>query len=71
MITKIEYHVEGLTAEGEWHLLDRPMGVEGDHQAHRDSIVRTLREMRVTRYERVRLMKVVTTTEMVGEGIKV
>jgi len=71
MIFKTEFRIEGLTPEGDWHMIDRPLGTEGDHRAHRDHVVRTLREMGIERYSRVRLAKYVTTIEIMGEDISV
>ncbi len=71
MIFKIEWRVEGLDPDGNWRLLDRPLGREGDHLGHRDHVVRTLRDMKVSRYSKVRLVKYVTTIEVVGEDVSV
>lgn len=67
----ISFIIEGLAPDDTWHLLAGPMGLEGDHQAHRDSVVRMLRKMNVTRYSKVRLKKIVTTVSIIGEDIRV
>lgn len=71
MITKTQFIIEGLAPDGTWHLLDKPMGLEGDHQAHRDSVVKMLRDSGITRYSQVRLKKIVTTVSIIGEDITV
>ncbi len=67
---KIEWHIEGLSPEGAWCLLGK-LGTEGDHLAHRDSVVRMLREKGIDRYRSVRLAKYVTTIEIIGQDIAV
>lgn len=71
MIIKTEWHIEGKNPDGEWHMIDKPLGLEGDHRAHRDHVARMLRDMGIERYSHVRLAKYVTTIEIVGEDIKV
>lgn len=71
MNTKIEFRVEGLDPDGEWHMLDRPLGIEGDHRAHCDRVVQVIRELNIARYSKVRLVKYVTTVEVIGEDITV
>jgi hypothetical protein len=72
-VFKTEWRIEGQDAEGNWHSLDLapPLGVEGDHLAHRDHVVKLLREHGIKRYSHVRLAKYVTTIEIVGEDIRV
>jgi len=71
MIFKTEFRIEGLSPDGDWHMIDRPLVTEGDHRAHRDHVVQTLRDMHITRYSRVRLAKYFTTIEIMGEDISV
>lgn len=70
-VSTVVFQVEGLNPEGDWVLLDKTMGIEGDHQAHRDHVVRLLRDGGVKRFTRVRLMKYVTASEVVGQEIEV
>lgn len=67
----IEFRIEGLNPAGEWVMLDRPLPVEGDHQAHRAEVIASLRRHGITQYSSVRLMKYVTTAEQVGQEITV
>lgn len=67
----VYFVIEGLNPEGEWHVLSDRLGREGDHLVHRDAVVRELREHGITRYSKVRLKKVVTTIEVIGEDIRV
>jgi hypothetical protein len=68
---EVKWQIEGKSPDGEWHLIDRPLGKEGDHAAHRDHVARMLRDMSISRYSHVRLAKYVTTIEIIGEDIKV
>ena len=73
-VFSIAYQVEGLTPDGKWVAIDRTLGIEqapGDHQAHRDHVIKVLRENGVSRYTNVRLAKYVTTAEIIGESIPV
>lgn len=69
-MTKTEWRVEGL-AGGKWHQVDRPADYLPDPRAHRDEVVNMLRENKITRYRKVRLVKYVTTIEVVGGEISV
>lgn len=71
MIFSTEWRIEGQDPEGNWHMLDKPLKAEGDHLAHRDHVVRMLREHGIKRYSRVRLAKYVTSVEVIGEDISV
>jgi ABC-type hemin transport system ATPase subunit len=70
-VSTVIFQVEGLGPDGQWHLLDQPLGTAGDHAAHRDAVIRTLRDLNIDRYSRVRLVKYVTTSEVVGQEIEV
>lgn len=71
MIFTTEWRIEGQDPEGNWHMLDHPLKAEGDHLRHRDHVVRTLRDMHISRYSKVRLVKYVTSVEVIGEDISV
>lgn len=71
MISKIEFRIEGLNPEGEWHMLGQAMGTDADHAAQRDHVISLLRQSGITRYSKVRLVKHVTTIEVVAEDITV
>jgi hypothetical protein len=70
-VSTVSFRIEGLNASGEWVMLDRMLPAEGDHAARRDDVIKHLRFHGIDRYSKVRLVKVITTTEVVGQEITV